>query len=101
MMHIMNTGQLLVELRLSGGARGMRPADFAYALAWGLLYIFFAWVWHARTGLWSYPFLDYTHPYSWASYAALLGALATSWWVACRLCAAAAAGRAPTLARRD
>lgn len=87
MMHLTNTAQMLCDVWLSQD-RTMRVADLPYSIGWLLLYGLFEWCCYARTGMWHYPFMDYTQPYAWASYSILVGVVSAYWRLGSSVCRA-------------
>ena len=57
------------------GRLPLKVAHLPLPVGWGCAYVLFAWAWHAKTGVYYYPFLDHTLPW-WQAvpmHAALLG----------------------------
>lgn len=78
-MHVLCTVFILTEVWALQGAVHVEIADFRYAVGYGALYLVFEWLFHAQTGIWHYPFLDYDRPMAELSHLALFLALAAFW----------------------
>jgi hypothetical protein len=75
LMHNANVALMVADLLL--GRLPVQVNHLPLAISWGAAYVLFAWAWHARTGVYYYPFLDHTLPARQAVplHAALLAAL--------------------------
>ena len=51
---------------------------------WAVAYVLFEWVFFRATGLWHYPFMDYTKPFAPVIYAVLGGVFAWYWQLGCK-----------------
>jgi len=61
LMHNANVALMVADLLL--GRLPVCANHLPLPLMWGAAYVLFAWVWHARTGVYYYPFLDHTLPW--------------------------------------
>ena len=75
LMHNANVALMVADLLL--GRLPVCASHLPLPLMWGAAYVLFAWGWHARTGVYYYPFLDHTLPWYKAvpMHVALLAAL--------------------------
>ena len=60
LMHNANVLLMFTELLLN--RMKVDPMHLPMVLAWGVWYVIFAWWWHSRTGVFFYPFMDYSLP---------------------------------------
>eukprot|EP00619_Florenciella_sp_RCC1007_P000531 CAMPEP_0205903902 /NCGR_PEP_ID=MMETSP1325-20131115/388_1 /ASSEMBLY_ACC=CAM_ASM_000708 /TAXON_ID=236786 /ORGANISM="Florenciella sp., Strain RCC1007" /LENGTH=333 /DNA_ID=CAMNT_0053269607 /DNA_START=43 /DNA_END=1044 /DNA_ORIENTATION=+ len=60
LMH--NANVLLMFTELLMNRLKVDPMHLPMILSWGLWYVVFAWWWHRRTGVFFYPFMDYSLP---------------------------------------
>lgn len=70
-MHNANILFMTIEFLLNNIS--FLPNHVIFILAYGILYVYFAWYWHEKKGVYYYFFLDYTRPFAILWYIALLG----------------------------
>jgi hypothetical protein len=81
-MHSMNLVFMAVDAWLS--KQTMRSSDMQFGVFWAVAYVLFEWVFFRATGLWHYPFMDYTKPFAPVIYAVLGGVFAWYWQLGCK-----------------
>ncbi|KAL1522611.1 hypothetical protein AB1Y20_017594 [Prymnesium parvum] len=87
-MHLCNTLQLLWDLWFAKTYTA-QLSDAQYSIAWGLMYVVFEWIFHHYSGMWHYPFLDFTKPFSSLSYTGVLCTSVATCAAASKLCSVA------------
>eukprot|EP00931_Biecheleriopsis_adriatica_P045756 TRINITY_DN26213_c0_g1_i1.p1 TRINITY_DN26213_c0_g1~~TRINITY_DN26213_c0_g1_i1.p1 ORF type:complete len:259 (-),score=22.38 TRINITY_DN26213_c0_g1_i1:104-880(-) len=82
-MHSLNLVFILSDMWISG--QTMQLADMPFGISWGLTYLVFEWIFQHFTGVWHYPFLNYTLPFTLLIHLLLLAVLAAYWYLGCKL----------------
>jgi len=80
-MHCLNAVFIIIDFTVSPHAQQMCMADLPYGVLFGGVYVVFEWIFHARTGMWHYPFLDYDKNLAEVAYLLLFLAFVAFWWI--------------------
>eukprot|EP00929_Paragymnodinium_shiwhaense_P107178 TRINITY_DN73244_c0_g1_i1.p1 TRINITY_DN73244_c0_g1~~TRINITY_DN73244_c0_g1_i1.p1 ORF type:complete len:275 (-),score=46.27 TRINITY_DN73244_c0_g1_i1:537-1361(-) len=88
-MHSLNTVFIVSEMLLCRRQKfpgiGMWVSDLIYGVLWCLAYVMFEWIFHWRTGLWHYPFLDYHKASAEAAHLVLVAVFVAFWYAGSRI----------------
>jgi tryptophan-rich sensory protein len=74
---------MIVDARLTRSQ--MLPSDLVFGMVWIVAYVLFEWCFFSATGVWHYPFMDYTKPLAPIAYAALAATFTWYWELGCKL----------------
>mmetsp|Transcript_6232 Transcript_6232/g.14270 ORF Transcript_6232/g.14270 Transcript_6232/m.14270 type:complete len:142 (-) Transcript_6232:107-532(-) len=92
-MHSLNTVFILTDFAVSRCKRQVFMQDVIFGILWSFSFAVFEWVFHSRTGLWHYPFMDYNRPTAELAYIGLAAVFFGFWRLAALVTAPASEGK--------
>eukprot|EP00927_Polykrikos_kofoidii_P067080 TRINITY_DN62606_c0_g1_i1.p1 TRINITY_DN62606_c0_g1~~TRINITY_DN62606_c0_g1_i1.p1 ORF type:complete len:264 (-),score=20.64 TRINITY_DN62606_c0_g1_i1:47-838(-) len=84
-MHSMNTVFIFTELTVCRPRCRVWLQDLPYGILFLLMYLVFEWIFHAKTGMWHYPFLDYNKAVAVPAHVMLLFTFVCFWHAGIRV----------------